>query len=125
MKKVRSINPVSIGLILLAVAGVYFAYKLIPPYWQAHKVSNALEAGRTEAMKIDLIGSDPREDAILEDLVDRIRDLGVDDDYLDVYFDHDYTEIHAEYTREITFFWGKTWRKHFHEKVSVPRDDEY
>ena len=123
MKKIRSINPVSVGLVLLVAAAIYFGWKLIPVYWQAHKVQNALEAGRSEAMKINLIQDDPREERILEDLVERIRDMGVQDDYLDVYFMYDYSEIHAEYSRDIEFFWGKTWHKEFHRKVTVPRDD--
>ena len=120
-----SLNPVTIGLTLLLVAGVYAGWKFIPPYWQAQKVDNALSAVKWEASKIKLVEHDGRDEELLARLREKLGKLGIEQRYLNVYFAPNYTSVHADYYVFVHHLFGKTTKLEFRRKLAIPRDIEY
>jgi hypothetical protein len=119
---VRNLNPVSVTLGLLLVAGIYLGWKFVPVYWQAQKVDTALAKVRFEASKVVLTEHDPREARLLERLYDDIVSLGVDPTYLQVEFSPDYSSVHARYRAIVRHPFNKTTELEFHRSVEIPRD---
>lgn len=110
-------------IVAALVVGAYAGYKLIPIYWQAHKVGNSLDSVRWEASKINLIERDSREEQLLERARNDIRELGVQDPYLDVYFGTDYRSVHADYAVDVSFLLLGNKRFYFKKQREIERRD--
>jgi hypothetical protein len=116
----RRINPVSVGVVLLLVGLGYLGYKFVPVYWNARKVDDVLDAARFKASEIDPYRGQDLADRLLEQVTDDIVELGVDPTYLEVYFEGDYTSLHADYTVFVHLPFGKTVTLEFARKVDIP-----
>jgi len=118
----RRINPVSIFIVLVVVAGVYGAIKFVPIYLLNSKVDTILDEARYEAAQINQFSTDGARERILEDIRDKIIDLGIDERYLDVTFEDDLSYIYADYRVVVEHPFGKTTTLDFEREVEVPRD---
>lgn len=123
-KKPRSINLVSVLLVMLAVAAAYAGWKFIPHYWRAQKVDEALSDVGYRAQDIDATkGPDrqKREAALAELARERLQALGVDDPLLYVWFEPG--RVHASYTVIVKhLFTARTTTLRFHRKGRIPGD---
>jgi hypothetical protein len=125
--KQRSINVVSVFLVLLALSAVYAGWKFIPPWWQATRVDAVLEDFKYKAADLSSL-SNPMtqrdgEQELIDAVVRRIQGEGVDDPELHVYLSPDDHEIDAEYKVVIHHpIVNKKTVLTFHRKVKVPSD---
>jgi hypothetical protein len=119
------VNPVTVGLVLLLGAAGYVGFKFIPPYWQAQKVDNALSTVKWEVSKLPLYDRTGRADVLLERLKTEVIAVGVDEQYLRVYFEPDYTSVHADYYVFVHHPFGKMTTLEFRRSIDIPRDVEY
>jgi len=117
----RRINVVSVSVVVLLVAGVYCAWKLIPPYLQANDVDTELAAAKNELGRHDTRGSD---DSRVAEVLGRARarliKLGVDDPELEVGLargDEKHT-VYAKYRVKVKLLFGSVTLK-FHRKVKM------
>ena len=122
-KRIRRINFVSVSVILVVVAGAYFGWKFIPVYYQAHKVDTILQGHRRESTEIDKHRTDKTEDRILGEVTEELRELGIEDPRMKVYFAPDYTSLHVDYSVEVRFFFGKSKTLYFERSVEIERDE--
>jgi hypothetical protein len=122
-RRIRRINVVSVLLALVVASGAYFGWKLIPVYYQAHKVDTILASHRRASAELDIHRHNEREDEILEKVEKEVRELGIDDPYMQVRFSPDYTSLHVDYSVEVRFFFGKSKTLRFARSVEIPRDD--
>ena len=125
MGKPGSINIVSVLLVAVLTALGYLGWKIIPVYWQANQVDNALSSAQFEASKIHLIQADPREEKLLDRLHEDIIALGIEERRLQVYFARDYSSIHADYWVRVKFPFDYAYDFEFKRKMSIERDDDY
>jgi len=118
----RRINPVSILVVLLIVGAVYAAIKFVPVYMLASDVDTILADAKHEAAELDVFSTGDRRDKLLEQVRDKIIDLGVDENRLEVYLDDDLSYIHADYVIVVKHPFGKTTELEFERSAKVPRD---
>jgi hypothetical protein len=118
----RRINPVSIFVVLVIVAIVYAAVKFVPVYLLNNKVDTILDEARHDAAQLNEFSSDGARDGILEEITDKIVDLGVDERYLQVTFEDDLSYIYANYRIVVDHPFGKTTTMEFEREVEVQRD---
>ena len=128
-RKPRSINLVSIGLVLLLAAGVYAGWKFIPVYYQAWKVDEILSELKNEASDLrtsTLSGASAGEFAagICDRAVQRIHELGIIDqpDFpVRVEFSAGYADLIAHYRVVVTHpLVHKTTTIDFARTIAVP-----
>lgn len=123
-KKPRSINLVSVALVLLAVAAAYAGWKFIPHYWRAQKVDEALSDVGYRASDLYAIAEPSRrkrEADLVEQARERLQALGVDDPLLNVWFEPG--RVHASYTVIVKhLFTARTTTLRFHRKGRIPGD---
>jgi hypothetical protein len=118
----RRINPVSVILVLIAVAIVYSAVKFIPVYLKRGKVDTILDSARYDAQRFDEYSYSNQEEKVLDKLRDEILDLGgIDDETLDVYFAEDYSRLYVDYTVIVEHPFGKTTEFQFEQSVEIDR----
>ncbi len=118
----RRINMVSVILAVVISCAVYFGFKVIPVYWQAHNVESALHSVKTQATKIDLFGSSGYEETLLDKLRERILELEVDPAFLVVFFGPGYMSVHAHYRRTVHFMFGKSHNYDFELSLEIDRE---
>ena len=121
--RVRRINIVSILMALAVASAIYFGWKIIPVYYEAQKVDTLLQGYRREASEIQLHKIDAREKRILEEVWQKVTEMGIDDPEMEVYFSEDYSSLPVDYSVEVRFFFGKSTTLQFERSVEVPRDD--
>jgi hypothetical protein len=125
-KKPRSINWVTIFLLLLLGAGGYAGWKFIPVWWQAQKVDEALDEIKLEVASIQ--GWTPEQRRVAEERLRakslaRIKELGIEDQPnrpVHVGFTPDYSHILVNYEVVVEHPFGKTTRIKMERKVKVP-----
>lgn len=128
-KKPRSINPVSILMLLLVVGGVYASLRFGPVYWNRWKVDQILAEGAVQATNIATLNPTAqrsRDEQIVAEVVARIGERGITTDALDadgneltVYFDEDYAKLVADWTVVVKHPVGKPTTLHFHRSADV------
>ncbi len=115
-------NLVTITLAAIVAGGGYAGWKFIPPYYQAHKVDNALTGIKWEASEIPAFGGGDPADAILQKLRAELVGMGIDQRYLKVWFESNYTSVHARYVVFVEHPFEKTTTLKFHRVLEIPQD---
>jgi len=114
---------VAIVIATIAVLAIYLGIKLVPVWWQAREVDEAIESFQHDASMVSVREADHRDQQIVDDLFQKTVDLGVDESSLEVYWGPNYTSLHVEYTVEVGFPFGLHRSFHFHRHADVePRD---
>ena len=103
----RLINPVSILVILAIIGAIYAAVKF-------------LADAKHDAAQLDEYGGG--RDKLIEQVREKIIELGIEGDRLDVYLEDDLSYIHADYVIVVEHPFGKTTELEFERSVKVPRD---
>lgn len=118
----RRINFVSIAVILAVVAAIYCGVKFIPVYLKKSDVSTILDAARYEAAQIDEFSSPDRRERLIEDVREKVLDLGdIAEETLHVYFDDDYAFLNVDYKVIVEHPFGKTTELEFEQSVEIER----
>jgi hypothetical protein len=102
-RKPRSINGVSLFVLLILAGAGYAGWKFGPVYWQAQKVDEALDEIKLEVANIEDWKMDDKVAAqrkISAKAIARIHELGIEDQEdqpVEVFFSPDYRYIQAKY----------------------------
>lgn len=125
MAKLRRVSPQTVVLGLLVAAAIYGAWKFVPPYIQKSQVAEVLEEYQYDAAKLDTFGftTQRRERDLLTEVFNRIVEIGVDEDRLEVYFDMNYDVLTAEYSVVIHHPFGFQTTLDFTVEQTIPRDE--
>lgn len=124
MKLPGWINPVSIGLIIVAAAIGYLGWKIVPVYWQANHVDGEIKSYASEARKISRTRVTNVEKEIIESLIEDLYELGInEEDIIDVYFADQYSTLNVEYVVTVEFLFGVTKTFEFHRSEDMPTRD--
>ena len=82
-------------LLALLVAGIYFGFKLVPPYWEYYSLKEAARQGLVAA------SAPPYHDADAKDsVIEKAKRLGVPLGEGDVVFARDTTSVNIEFSWE-------------------------
>ena len=99
----RRLNFVSFLFFVAIAAGIYLGVKFVPVWWQSRQVDATLDELKMPAMAFAGSDADIRDreaERILSKAVQRLRELGVQDQAdqpLEVWFSPEYDELHARY----------------------------
>ncbi|MBT8492919.1 MAG: hypothetical protein KJO07_07645 [Deltaproteobacteria bacterium] len=113
-------NLVTVFVALVLAGAGYGTWKFAPPYWQAQKVDQVLAKARFDAAKINLYSGDSRAEGIANWVRDEVIKLGVDERFLEVYFNDDFTALHANYKVHVKHLVGGTTTLDFQRSLKVP-----
>jgi hypothetical protein len=125
-KKPRSINLVSVSLLLLVLAAAYAGWKFVPPWWKGIKVDGVLSDAKNDASDLQLMSENQRweyEQKIRHRVYNELRELGLEDTQgqpVEVGFGPNYTYIYARYDIIVHHPFGKTTRMKFKRQVDIP-----
>ena len=123
-KKPSSFNFVSFFLLLLALAGGYWAWKFGPVYYNRYKVEQILREGSAEASGIRRMNEGAQmqiEQKVVASVTEQIAARGVspENNQLTVYFVDNYRSINADYVVVVHHPGGKKTTVKVHRSVSV------
>jgi hypothetical protein len=125
-KKPRSINIVSILVVLFLAAIAYGGWKFGPIWFQAQEVDKALEDVRIEVANISAWTPQQRwvaEPKIQQKAITKIHDLGINDELeqpVEVWISSDYQYLQARYMVVVHHPFGKETRITLNRKVKIP-----
>ena len=111
---VSRINWITMVIAVIAVLAIYLGVKLVPMWWQAREVDSEIESFRYDVLHLKRYETDPNEQRIADDLWEKVVDLGVDEETLQVYWGDDYSSLHVEYDVRMAFPFGLERTFHFH-----------
>lgn len=118
----RRVNFVSIAFVLAAIAGIYAGVKFIPAYLKKGDVDTILDEARHEASQINEFSSVNRRERLIEDIRDKVLELGdIPEETLDIYFDDDFEFLIVEYIVVVEHPFGKTTELEFEQSVEIER----
>ena len=126
-KKPRSINLVSVFMLLVVLALAYCGWKFVPPYWKGIKVDTVLSDAKEEASDLQLMREDQRweyEQKIRHRVETELRELGLQDAQgqpVEVGFGPNYAYIYARYDIIVHHPFGKTTRMKFKRTIDIPK----
>ena len=118
----KRINPTSIFVVLVLAAIVYSAVKFVPVYFLNNEVDTILNDAKHDAAQINEFSTSGLREKVLQEVRDKIIELGIDGDYLEVSFEDDLSYIYADYRVVVEHPFGKTTTFEMEREVEVPRD---
>lgn len=116
------INPVSIVFTVALVGAVYAGVKFVPVYLLNSEVDTVLTAAKHDAAQIDETTTDTQRDRLLADVRERLLEVGVDGDTLEVYLEDDFSRLYAEYVAVVEHPFGQRTTFELQRSVEIPRD---
>ncbi len=119
----RRINPVSVLTVAVFAAVIYAAVRFVPVYLDANKVDTILDEARHEASTLNEFSSDSAIERVTETVRDKILDLGVEDELLEVYFSDEMDALHADFTIVVQHPFGLSTSLDFERSVAIQRKD--
>lgn len=118
----RRINPVSVVVVLAIAAAIYAGVKFIPAYLNKGEVATILDQARYEASEINEFSSPNLRDRLLEEIREKVLDLGdIPDETLHVYFDDDYAFLNVDYVFVVKHPFGNTTELEFEQSIEIER----